>query len=163
MSKHSQSYIWQPIPPTTSLLNPTANVSSIECNLSSTNSWAERVPQHCHPSNPVEFWPLIIVPIFKLNLVMWKGKLEKKGNFGDKLARYLAFEDGDMLIAPQLDHGWPKQEIEGLGGGDYVTQYPPMEHPLKMGYDSVVDEPQLSYQGSTYTPKASYFRFTLPM
>jgi hypothetical protein len=89
--------------------------------------------------------------------------LEKKGNFGDKLARYLAFEDGDMLIAPQLDHGWPKQEIEGLGGGDYVTQYPPMEHPLKMGYDSVVDEPQLSYQGSTYTPKASYFRFTLPM
>jgi hypothetical protein len=43
--------------------------------------------------------------------------LEKKGNFGDKLARYLAFEDGDMLIAPQLDPGWPKQEIEGGGGG----------------------------------------------
>jgi hypothetical protein len=116
MSKHSQSYIWQPIPPTTSLLNPTANVSSIECNLSSTNPWAVRVPQHCHPSTPIEFWPLIIARIFKLNLVMWKGKLEKKGNFGDKLARYVAFEDGDMLIAPQLDPGWPKQGIEGGGG-----------------------------------------------
>jgi hypothetical protein len=37
-----------------------------------------------------------------------------------------------------------------------VTQHPPMHHPLKMYYDSVVDEPQLtllhpqlSYQGST--------------
>lgn len=34
------------------------------------------------------------------------------------------------------------------GRGDYVTQHPPMEHPLETGY-----EPQLSYQGSTYTPK----------
>jgi hypothetical protein len=29
---------------------------------------------------------------------------------------------------------------------DDVTQHPPIHHPLEVSYDSIVDEPQLSYQ-----------------